>query len=273
MSRVELSIRTAIALLKMRPRDHEATKHHEEEFGWSTCKLDDLPRRFIHAVGGGELHTALAQQPLPFIDIGAFHSDDDRHGHAEILDCRDDALRQDVAAQDAAENVDQNRFHLFVRHEDLEGVADLLGIRAAADVQEVRRLPSRQLDDVHRRHRQAGAVHHAADVAVEMDVIEIELRRFDLERILLAEIAQLLDVWMTIERVVVEGHFRVERNEIARGRDDERVDLEERRVRGEIRHVEGRYHADERIHLCAIEADTESELPRLERHDADARID
>ena len=91
-----------------------------------------------------------------------------------------------VAAQDAAEDVDEHRLHVLVRHQDLERVADLLGVGAAADVEEVRRLAARQLDDVHRRHRQAGAVDHAADVAVEADVVERELRRLDLERVLFA---------------------------------------------------------------------------------------
>ena len=31
-----------------------------------------------------------------------------------------------------------------------------------------------ELDDVHGRHGQAGAVHHAADLAVERDVVEID---------------------------------------------------------------------------------------------------
>ena len=37
----------------------------------------------------------------------------------------------------------------------LNAFSNLLGVGAAADIQEVRRLPARQLDDVHRRHRQA----------------------------------------------------------------------------------------------------------------------
>ena len=45
--------------------------------------------------------------------------------------------------------------------------------RSAADIQEVRRLAACQLDDVHRRHREARAVHHAADVAVELHVVQI----------------------------------------------------------------------------------------------------
>src|SRR6185436_12457443 len=183
------------------------------------------------------------------------------------------ALREDVAAQDAAEDVDQHRLHVLVRHQDLERVADLLGVGAAADVEEVGRLPSRQLDDVHRRHREAGAVDHAADVAVEVNVIEVELRGFDLERILFAEVAQLLDVGMPIQRVVVEVHLRVERQQIPGRGDDQRVDLEQRRVGGEIRVVERGDDLDELVDLRAVEADAEPELPRLEWHDADARLD
>ena len=57
--------------------------------------------------------------------------------------------------------------------------------RAAADVEEVGRLAAVELDDVHRRHREAGAVDHAADVAVERDVVQVVFRRFDLLGVLL----------------------------------------------------------------------------------------
>ena len=60
-----------------------------------------------------------------------------------------------------------------------------------------------------------GAVHHAADVAVELDVVEVELRRLDLERVLLVEVAELLDVGVPEEGVVVEVHLRVEREDVA----------------------------------------------------------
>ena len=54
----------------------------------------------------------------------------------------------------------------------LSAWSDLLGVRRAADVEEVRGLAAVVLDQVHRRHREAGAVDHAADVAVELDVRE-----------------------------------------------------------------------------------------------------
>ena len=81
-------------------------------------------------------------------------------------------LREHVAAQDAAEYVDEHGSHILVGHQDLEGVADLFCIRAAADIQEVCGFAPSQLDDVHRRHGESRAVHHAADVAIEADVVE-----------------------------------------------------------------------------------------------------
>src|SRR6476659_4367242 len=65
-----------------------------------------LLRRVAHRVGGREVQAALGEHALAFFHVGAFHADDDRHGHGEALDRRDDARGQDVAAQDAAKDVD-----------------------------------------------------------------------------------------------------------------------------------------------------------------------
>jgi len=59
------------------------------------------------------------------------------------------------------------RLDLGVLQHDLEGFGHLLGGGAAAHVEEVGGLAAKQLDGVHRRHRQAGAVDQAADVAVQ----------------------------------------------------------------------------------------------------------
>ena len=109
-----------------------------------------------------------------------------------------------VALHDAAEDVDEDPLHLRVGGDDLERRGHLLGGGAAADVEEVRRLAAVVLDDVHGRHRQAGAVDHAADVAVELDVGEVVLLGLDLRRILLVEVAQRLQLLVAVERVVVE---------------------------------------------------------------------
>ena len=87
-----------------------------------------------------------------------------------------------------------------------------------------------ELDDVHRRHGEAGAVHHAADLAVELDVVEVVLGGLELGRILLVLVAQLLDVLVAEQRVVVEVHLGIERDDVARAGDDQRIDLDQRAV-------------------------------------------
>ena len=113
---------------------------------------------------------------------------------------------------------------------DLERFGHLLGRGAAADVEEVGRLAAEQLDGVHRRHREARAVHQAADVAVERDVRQVELRRFDFGRILFVEIAKRDDVRMTEQRVRVEVELGVERDHLAVAGEDQRIDFGERCV-------------------------------------------
>ena len=85
-----------------------------------------------------------------------------------------------------------------------------------------------------------GAVDHAADRAIELDVVQRELRRLDLERLLLADVAQLLDVRMAVERVVVEVHLRVERQQAPVFGHDQRIDLDERGVGALERLVDAR---------------------------------
>ena len=75
-----------------------------------------------------------------------------------------------------------------VGEQDLERRRDLRLRRAAAHVEEVGRTAAGELDHVHRGHRQAGAVHHAGDVAVERDVGQVVLLGLELARLLLVRI-------------------------------------------------------------------------------------
>jgi hypothetical protein len=78
---------------------------------------------------------------------------------------------------------------------------------------------------------------------------------------------------MTIERVVVEGHLRVEREQIAALREDQRVDLDHRRVGLEKRLVDRVEQLHEPVDGAALQTHPERELARLERSDAGATID
>ena len=100
-----------------------------------------------------------------------------------------------------------------------------------------------ELDDVHRRHGEAGAVHHAADIAVELDVVELVLGGFELGRVFLGLVAHLFDLGMAEQRVVVEVHLGVEREHVAGAGDDQRIDLDDRGIEA----GEGLVHAEHEL--------------------------
>ena len=75
----------------------------------------------------------------------------------------DDALGHLLAAGDAAEDVDEDRAHVLVVVDHVEGGGHHVGVGAAADVEEVGGLAADLVDDVERAHRQAGAVGDDAD--------------------------------------------------------------------------------------------------------------
>ena len=126
-----------------------------------------------------------------------------------------DAFGDHVAAHDSAEDVDQDAFDVGVREDQLESLGHALARGAAADVEKVGRLAAVELDDVHGGHGEPGAVHHAPDVAVELDVVEVVARRLELGRVFLVLVAQLFDVLVAEQRVVVEVHLGVERDQLA----------------------------------------------------------
>ena len=86
------------------------------------------------------------------------------------------------------------------------------------------------LDDVHRRHRQAGAVDQAADVAVERDVGEARASSLRARGSSSSRSRSSSHVGVAENGVVVEVDLGVERDELPVLGDDQRVDLDERAV-------------------------------------------
>jgi hypothetical protein len=151
---------------------------------------------------------------------------------------RDHAGGDRVALHDAAKDVDQDGLDLLVLEHDLEGFGDLLGRGAAAHVQEVGRLGAKQLDGVHGGHGQTGAIDQAADVAVQADVGQVELRGLDFGRVFFVQVAQGHDFRVAEQRVAVEVELGVQRNDVALAIAVQRVDFNQRGVGVHIALVE-----------------------------------
>ena len=56
-----------------------------------------------------------------------------------------------------------------------------------------------------------GSIHHAGDGSIQLDIVQAEFRRFDLQRILLIEVAQFDQVLMAEQRVIVDIDLGVQR--------------------------------------------------------------
>ena len=76
--------------------------------------FDDLLGRIGEVIRGNDGQARFRHDLLAEVDIRAFEADHQRHCELELLGRGDDALRDDVAAHDAAENVHQNGFHIGV---------------------------------------------------------------------------------------------------------------------------------------------------------------
>ncbi len=113
-----------------------------------------------------------------------------------------------------------------------------LGRRTATDVEEVGRLHAAVLltrvgDDVERRHHQARAVADDADLAVELDVVEVVLLCLELERICGVLVLELGVAGLPEVGVGVQGDLAVERQDLIVRRAHQRVDLDQRGVLGD----------------------------------------
>src|SRR5262245_78613 len=239
----------------------------------SSRRGDGLLSRVLHSVGDDEVQSGFFQHLLTLFYVCSFQPDDDRFGDLQVAGRLDHAARDHVAPDDAAEDVDQDGLHVRVGQQYAEGVLDALLRRAAADVEEVRWLAPGQLDDVHRRHRQPGAVDHACDVAVELDVVEVVFRGFDLERGFFVEVAQFGVFLVTIERVVVEIDLRVQRVKLAVLGQKEGVDFEERGVHFDEGPIEREHELRGFAGELRRQAQAERQIARLERLHPDGGVD
>ena len=220
------------------------------------------------------LEPALVDQLLGLLGVGALEANDDRHvDGAHVLVSVHDTLRHAVAADDAAEDVDQDGLHRRVAKDDAEGLLDPLGIGRTTNVEEVGRLTTAQLDDVHGGHGQAGAVDHAAHIAVELHVVEAGFSSFHLRGVLLSRVAHGGVVGVAVQAVAVEGHLGVHRDDAVIGCLEDGVDFEHRGVAAHVGGVEGLDEFDHLLERLAGQTEIEGDATRLEIAQAKGRVD
>jgi hypothetical protein len=150
-------------------------------------------------------------------------------------------------------------FDVRVRGDDLERLGHLLLRGATADVEEVGGFGAIKLDDVHRRHGKARAVDHAADLAVERDVVQVMLGGGEFLGVLLRLVAQRGDVGVAVDGVAVEAELGVEYLERSTVGHDQRVDLQHLHVLLDEGLVEDAHQRHAFLDLLALEAEREGD--------------
>src|SRR5699024_2417730 len=164
---------------------------------------------------------------------------------------------------DAAEDVDQDAFDLVRRQDQLERLGHALLGGAATDVEEVGRLAARQLDHVHGGHGQAGAVDHAADVAVHGDVVEAVLLRLGLGRVFLGQVAHGGQVRVAELGVVVGVDLAVQRGQRTVFQHGQRVQLDQRQVLLVEQLVQAHHDLRQLAHLPGVQVHGEADIAAL----------
>ena len=167
------------------------------------------------------------------LGIGALQPYDDGDLQVHVADCGDHPGGHHVATHDASEDVDEDALDVGIAGDDAERLLHGFLRGRAPDIKEVRRIAAIRLDDVHRAHRQPRTVDHAADGAVQLDVVEVRFRRLDFQRILLVLVPQFQRGLVAEERVVVKAHLRVERDHPPVARENEGVDFHQRAILGD----------------------------------------
>src|SRR4051794_35714544 len=197
-------------------------------------ELGGPARGAVHRVHQGHQRVVgLGEDPPALLHVVAVESDDQRLGRlvAEQLQGVHDAVGDRVAGGDPAEDVDENALDGGVGQDDAQAVGHDLGRGAATDVQEVGRLDAAELptgvgDDVQGAHHEPRAVADDADLAVELDVVEVLLLGRGLQRVGRGRVLEPFVLRVPEAGVVVEGHLRVEREDGAVGCLGQRVDLD-----------------------------------------------
>lgn len=118
------------------------------------------------------LGNEISDHLLPQVCVGPRETHCYWHFDVHLLSSSDDALSNRVAFHYSPENVNKNALHTWVPIKDLERSLYLFSLGATAHVKEVSGFTALKLYNVHCSHSQTGAVHHAANVSVERNVVQ-----------------------------------------------------------------------------------------------------
>jgi len=114
----------------------------------------------------------LTYQLVSLLHVGTLQTGNDRSAETHLLDNVDQTLSDGVTADNTTEDVDENGRHLGVAGNQLESGLDSSGGSTTANVKEVGRVTTVELDDVHGGHGETSTVDQASNVTVKLDEVQ-----------------------------------------------------------------------------------------------------
>src|SRR5580698_8040904 len=95
----------------------------------------------VRQIGGGlqrrHLVLGVSENLAGFFDVGAFEAHDDRDFEADFTAGFDEGFGDQIAFGDAAEDVDEDAFDVFVGEDYAKGFDSALGADGAANIEEI----------------------------------------------------------------------------------------------------------------------------------------
>jgi len=210
---------------------------------------------------------------LPLLCIGPLKAHNEGHINVDIFGCLHHTICHAVAAHNPSEDVDQDGLHVRVFQNNAEASFYGFRTRGATDIEEVSRLATCQLDDIHRGHRQPSPVDHAANVTIQANVVKIVFAGLYFQRIFFVDITQHRELFVTEEGVVVEIYLGIHCYDLTLVGPNERVNLSQGRIAIYVRLIKRHNELDACFEGRSFEAERKRKTACLEGAQANGGID
>merc|ERR1712061_943828 len=110
-----------------------------------------------------------------------------------------------VASRDSSKDIHKDRLHVWVTADNLERGCHGFHVCSTTNIKKVCRRTTQQAKQVHCGHGKASTIDHARNIAVKLNVVQVEFLSLDLNRILLRQVPLVMDRFLPECGIVIEA--------------------------------------------------------------------
>merc|ERR1719150_1772210 len=163
----------------------------------------------IQIRGRDDLEARVCDDLLGIVDIRPLQPYDQRDLELDALAGIDDAVGDRGAVHDAAKHIHQDGFHPLVFSDDAESLPHLIFLDIATHIEEVGRLSTVELDNVHGRHGQPSTIHQASNIAIQLHIVEVVTGSINLPWVQLRGVLHVEDGLLPERGVVIKAKLGI----------------------------------------------------------------